>query len=278
LGLAQIKNKLPTVANAFSADAEGEPVLVFWKRQFLPKALPVRNSNIGECQNDPKKCSDGFVYSLVAYYQITDRTCGSSTWSCTTRIGRVEMRDTLYDVNNRPREAVSDEYKKTPGFIPIDKLFANSGSLETQFNDWTKVTPEAGNPKGQILIDYIDQTTLPADPNTPPLGPACSEATRPNGAPRPDNQNYPNNYIYRQVPIYKAGAGAVDDKFKTGSFYACVDTDRTVAQVFIRGNALARIRQKSNPPAYVPTRSAYFPSASIQAQGRGLLNAKQSGS
>jgi hypothetical protein len=58
-------------------------------------------------------------------------------------------------------------------------------------------------------------------------------------------------------------------------FYACVDVDNTTAQVFMRGNALARLQKKTQPPTYVAAQSAYFPKASIQVKGRGLFSTKQ---
>jgi hypothetical protein len=55
----------------------------------------------------------------------------------------------------------------------------------------------------------------------------------------------------------------------TASFYACVDSDKITAKVFIRGNALARIDNQNN--AYTAPKSTYFPTASIQVKGRGLI-------
>jgi hypothetical protein len=112
------------------------------------------------------------------------------------------------------------------------------------------------------LIDYIDQTeeTALASFGIPPA--SC-----------PDTPIDPSTgipYTGRQVPVY-TGAGAVADEFKTASFYACVDSDKTVAKVFIRGNALARVNPKTVTPTYIASRSGYFPKASIQVQGIGLL-------
>jgi type II secretory pathway pseudopilin PulG len=268
-GLKEIKDKLPKIEDAM-AGAKGEAVLVFWKRQFLRKALPIRGKTINDCPTDPKNCDDAFVYSLVSYYLIKDNTCNNSTWSCTTRIGRIELKDALYDVNNRPNQPVADKYEASPGLVNISKLLEQTGTLEDQLNDWTKGTPQSAydysnGPKVEILIDYIDQSTGPDVPQ-----PACSQETRPKDAARPDGKRYPAAYEYRQVPKL------VKPEFETGSFYACVDTDQTVAQVFIRGNALARTRSKANTPTYVPSQSAYFPRANVQAQGRGLLKPNQS--
>lgn len=262
-GLDQIKTKLPKVED-IDADATGEPVLVFWKRKFLSKALPVKTHNINECINDPntKNCDDAFVYSLITYYLIRDKNCNNSTWSCTARIGRLELKDALYDINNNPNQPVSDDYKASPGIVPIDKLFSQGGSLEEQLTTWTGVTPIGGTPpKIQTLIDYIDQS------NPGPAQPPCPTTAR--SSPPPDTGlTETDPYPYRQVPA--PGTTALT------SFYACVDTEQTIAKVFIRGNALARVRPKSSVPDYVESQSAYFPSATIQAQGRGLVGGTQS--
>jgi type II secretory pathway pseudopilin PulG len=266
-GLDQIKAKLPKVED-IDANAKGEPVLVFWKRKFLSKALPVRTKDITNCTNDPntKDCDDAFVYSLVTYYLIQNKNCNNSTWSCTARIGRLELQDALYDVNNRPTEPVSRDYEASPGLVPIDKLFSQSGSLEDQLTNWTNVAPKAGNPPQiQTLIDYIDQSPG-ADPNVPkPDCPTTPRSSPPAETELTETDRYPYRLVSPQEPP------------KLTSFYACVeaDPDKTIAQVFIRGNALARIR-KNNVPTYVASQSAYFPSANIQSKGRGLVGGSQS--
>ena len=255
-GLTQIEAQLPTVTS-------GTPVLVFWKRKFLPKSLPVRGA--ADC-SDPTRCDDAFVYSLVAYYQITG--CTNNNWSCTTRIGRVEMRDRLPNVNNpsgggNPTAVVPNQ-ERSPGFQLFNLAQPNASGLEEQMNNWGKDNSPENRKVGdiddnqpEILIDYIDQST---GANVPPA--SCSTAPR-NGETLP--------YQFRQVPPPTSPTG-------TNSFYACVDNDKTIAQVFIRGNALARIRPKQNPPAYVPSQQAYFPRASIQVQGRGLVSLTPGGS
>jgi type II secretory pathway pseudopilin PulG len=255
-GLTEIAAQLPTVTS-------GTPVLVFWKRKFLPKSLPVRGA--ADC-SDTTRCDDAFVYALVAYYQITG--CTNNNWSCTTRIGRVEMRDRLLDVNNPPGggnpPAVLPNQDRSPGFQLFNLAQPNASGLEEQMNNWGEDTsPEnekvgdINNNKLEILIDYIDQS-----PGVPVA--SCSTAPRKVGEP---------DYLNRQVP-----PTSLTSPTGTNSFYACVDNDKTIAQVFIRGNALARIRPKQNPPAYVSSQQAYFPRASIQVQGRGLVNLTPGGS
>ena len=253
-GLAEIDTQLPRVQ-----EGVGVPVLVFWKRKFLPKSLPVRGA--ADCSSDPTRCDDAFVYALVAYYQITG-DCTNKNWSCTSRIGRVELQGPLDNINNPEPDGKIiplNEPKPSPGFKLFDLNQANVSELEEAMNNW-KSDSGINDPENQpkILIDYIDKST---GANVPPA--SCSTAPRIQnnsaGTTVPAAPAVP--YLNRQVPPTST----------TSSFYACVDTDKTIAQVFIRGNALARIKPKANPPAYIPSQQAYFPRASIQVQGRGLV-------
>jgi hypothetical protein len=139
-----------------------------------------------------------------------------------------------------------------PGFALFS--FDQAGTLETKMNAWRKDTAAYNFTRTPVntLIDYIDQSPLVG------LTPAsCSTAPRQGDTAGLD---YPN----RQVPS--------PSPTSTFSFYACVDVDTTTAQVFIRGNALARIKPKTDPPFYNPNTSTYFPTANIQVRGRGFLN------
>lgn len=262
-GLDQIKTSLPNNVPG------GTPVLVFWKRNFLEKALPIKDKSANDCK--PKSpggdnCDDGFVYSLVSYYLIQDPGCTDPAWSCTARIGRVELKDKLKDQNNNPDNILPD-YQRSEGFTvfnlsPADPNLANS-TLEQKMNVWptNPTDPAVGdinkNPT-QILIDYIDQTPIDANKDVPQAScpPAARTGTWPDGT---AESNTP--YLYQQVP----------STVKQSSFYACVDSEKTTAQVFIRGNALARLRPRNSPTEYAAGASAYFPRANILAQGRGFL-------
>ncbi|MUL36942.1 hormogonium polysaccharide secretion pseudopilin HpsC [Gloeocapsopsis dulcis] len=174
---------------------------------------------------------DTFVYSLVAYYLIKSN---SSIWSNTARIGRFEIRD---GVRNPTSPTNSDG---TPNFITNEStsagfqlfdLSVTGSSLKEKMNRWTKAS---GNYTTNVLtlIDYVDQSNL-----TPQ---AC-----PTGMQRvPSAETLP------------------------GGFYTCVDSATTSAQVYIRGNALARL---GNNSTFSTNQSAYFPSATIQVKGRGFL-------
>jgi type II secretory pathway pseudopilin PulG len=261
-GLERIQDDVPQVA-------DGVPVLVFWKRQLIPNIFPTSGlAEIADCvnnQTNQDRCDDAFSYSLVAYYLIKspNPNCAQSRWSCTARIGRIQLDSELKNPKND-----GDRRQASSGF----QLFPTSGnSLEQRMNGWTRSTTGNidSNPV-QILIDYVDQTPEPIDPAF-----ACPTTYRP--VPRPDlprnatdRQAANTPYPYRQVPSY-TGIGAVPAQFQTGSFYACVDAGQTLAKVYIRGNALARTRPKNQPPEYNQNNTAYFPRGSIQAQGRGLI-------
>src|SRR3712207_4678467 len=70
------------------------PVLVFWKRQFLSDGLLISGSQ----QKD-----DTFVYSLVAYYLITET---SPIWSKTARIGRFQISNGYEATETKDRKSV----------------------------------------------------------------------------------------------------------------------------------------------------------------------------
>jgi type II secretory pathway pseudopilin PulG len=220
-GLAAIGAQLPPTVAPTTVD--GVPVLVFWKRQFIPKAFAITND-------------DAFVYSLVAYYLIKDSSCSAtSTWSCAARIGRFQIKGSV-NASNGAEVKPAD-----PGFKRFD-LTVNEPTLADKMNLWTKGTGDYTS-NVDTLIDFVDQSTTQF---TPP-SPLCPTGTA--------------------VPDYSI----VADRFKTHSFYACVDSSKTTAQVFLRGNSLARIRPKTAVPTYSASNSAYFPSANVTVKGRGLL-------
>ncbi len=266
-GLQKISSQLP----AAPSGTDSAPVLVFWKRKIMPKVLANNN--------------DAFVMSLVAYYLIKDTNCGSSsTWSCTTRIGRVEINDGVTDPSGTPDAngklpyLPGDSNQPSPGFNKFGFLPAGAvatNSPDAKMNSWQNSGPGINNNQIETLIDFVDQTPIaidPAKPLCPTTGRAVPRADKPNPANSYDGLTDP--YLYRQTPLYN---GAVPASLQTQSFYACVNTDNTLAQVFIRGNSLARIQLKSKPPTYSTSQSAYFPKASIQVQGRGLIK-EQGGS
>lgn len=229
------------------------PVLVFWKRKLLPKSLPPNISV--DCDTQPDDCNDAFVYSLVAYY-LTKETAQTPTWSTTAQIRRFEIQDAV----KRPDGIAIDD---TPGSTSVSrdrgfKLFdlGQSGDLTTKMNSWTK-GDEDYDKKPEVLIDYVDQSTVDVSSNPVPSE-DCPDDSDPTGDTDPE---------WTQVPDYDI----VASQFNTNSFYACVYSSKITARVFIRGNALARIREKNNPPTYSSQASAYFPRARIEVTGTGAL-------
>jgi prepilin-type N-terminal cleavage/methylation domain-containing protein len=242
-------SQLPVVTN-------GVPVLVFWKREFLNQALTAAANNEAGSNKD-----DTFVYSLVAYYLIKDT---NATWSNAARIARWQIRDGVaassggVDCPGYTGKYVTD-YCPSAGFAPFN--LEGVGTIEQKMNSWKKLgsyttTTETNGTKTTqtttvtqgppiVLVDYIDQTTTGAPSAT------CASGSK--------------------VPQDVTNLSSITTVNMT-SFYACVDRVNTTAQVFLRGNALARLR--NNNLSYADSRKTYFPTASIRVQGRGFLFTK----
>ncbi len=181
--------------------------------------------------------NDTFVYSLVAYYLIQGNNA-NGTWSKTARIGRFEIRDGVTNPANPTNANGTPNYitPLSPGFKLFDLTLTGQG-LKDKMDHWQKDSPAyTDSPSNFILVDYIDQTQ-----NTTATCPA-------------NTQQVPSSTL-------------------AGGFYACVDSSKTSAQIYIRGNALARLTTVATVPTYSNSQFTYFPTASIQIQGRGLLGA-----
>jgi prepilin-type N-terminal cleavage/methylation domain-containing protein len=237
-GIAAIRNQLP---KASSADEKKKffPVLVFWKRQYIAGGLTVTGGT-----------DDTFVYSLVAYYLIKDGD--TSTWSNAARIGRFQISNGYATTaQTDTTRAAQIDTTRDVGF----QLFnlQNEGTLKTKMNNWTKKSGETYTQDVLPLVDYIDQTTTDTTANP---APTCSTG--------------------QMVPQFSgSGDQVATDNVKTRGFYVCVDSTNTVVQVFLRGNAFARIQNtnldfnKDNE-----SKKIYYPEASIRVQGLGFLFTK----
>lgn len=236
----QDANTLPTPANSV-------PVLVFWKRQFLKDVITKTGGN-----------DDAFVYALVAYYlkTPTQTECNQANyaWSCTAQVTRVLYRESLRDGNTIIDQGDTN-FRNFGESMKANNL--NLAYIEDIMNAWT--SPGLSSKAPEVLIDYIDQTSLPATPA------ACPPIKRYKAPDAIDVAAY-SNANWQQVPHPTLST------IKTYGFYACVDSEKTTAQVVIQGNALARLQKKQNPPAYSPNQAAYFPKATIQIRGRGLYS------
>ncbi len=246
-----IKNQIPPVATApgcGKATPNCFPVLVFWKRETEENILPIASPS----PTASPLLDDTFVYSLVAYYLVEDP---GGIWSNTARIARFQISDGVIDPNDPsdttvtpavPKYVVKNgkTYNPSKGYQGFDLTKAGS-TLGEKMNQWTKKngTEEDYTTQAFTLIDYVDKGT------TAPTAPVPT-------------QNCPTNT--QRIPRLPASTSTNP---KTG-FYACVDSTNTIAQVYIRGNALART---SNTNAYSVGNSAYFPTAIVQVKGRGFL-------
>jgi type II secretory pathway pseudopilin PulG len=235
-----IRDQLPQVTN-------GEPVLVFWKRKLIEKALPTANS--GPCPRGllNAQCNDTYVYSLVGYYLIKGNTTpANSPWSSTARIGRFEIQDGV----TSPQDPDNPIIQPDDGF----QLFSlsKSGTIAQSMNQWQKNGNPAPDklPQNNILIDYIDQTPTTVDADPVPFE-ACPA----------DSNPLDTDPEWAQVPSTS----------ETFSFYACVWSAKNTARVYIRGNALARIQPSNNIPTYTAGQSSFFPKARIEVKSRATL-------
>lgn len=243
-GITAINNtttKLPTPAN-------GTPILVFWKRQLMKKAIPVDTSTVPkDC--DKNECNDTYVLSLVAYYQFKETDpksiwCQPSGGNCPSRIARYEIRDGI-------KNPLTQAYYKDD-----DSETTKSQRKDTAFNkdfDLTKptekVTMGADFPDVQILVNYID--------HSPPIGKIIDPAECQKALGNPSIK-----IGVTTTPVLEATLKITDGS--THSFYACVDTSNNLARVTIRGNSLRRIQTDAN---YDPNKLAFFPITTVQVKG-----------
>ncbi|MBW4615699.1 MAG: hormogonium polysaccharide secretion pseudopilin HpsC [Desmonostoc vinosum HA7617-LM4] len=242
-GIAAINSQIPAVTN-------GVPVLVFWKREFTKEAVEIKNSaDVVQFKDD------SFVYSLVAYYLIKDN---SSTWSQAARIARWQIRDGVTNStgSNCTGFPTTEKYSLCPdkGFKSLN-LSQKGTTLEEKMNSWTNslTTGETYNQNPLVLVDFVDQTTTAQETPTTTATITCP------------------NTNFKQVPA----AATLTRR----SFYACVDSvsadDRSAAEVYLRGNAQARLIQNDDTKIrYAQNKSSYFPSGSIKVQGRSFIFSK----
>lgn len=252
VGIDAIKDQLPS-----KDSTDRVPVLVFWKREFLDDVLPAADGNQ----------DDTFVYSLVAYYLIKDN---NATWSNGARIARWQIRDGVkasgFTVDNNNQQVANgvdcagyeekyiQNYCPSTGYAPFN--LEGVGTIQDKMNSWKRLssytTTDANNTtttnvnysnSPMVLVDYIDQTTTA---NGPPAANTCTTGSK--------------------VP---PASFSSRDTAQMTSFYACIDTANTAAQVFLRGNSLARLQK--NDLDYSNNKKNYFPEASIRVQGRGFL-------
>ena len=262
---------IPAIGS-FLPDPNNTPILVFWKRQQLKNSLPVNpilTPLPKDCKQDAqpgaaRECNDTYVLSLVAYYQVSG---GDAIWcqpsggnTCPTRIVRYQIQDGL---KNPTKSADPDPAQRY--FAPtvltdgqkLSKAF-NIGDVNQQGFDISNPTKRVTMPNTpweriDVLVNYLDHTELAAGPKVP-----VDECTIALGNPTIQNGAATEAILEGSLKIVGT---------ERNSFYACVDTQRNLARVTIRGNSLRRLQP--NYADYDAKKSAFFPTATVQVQGLG---------
>ncbi|OKH45467.1 prepilin-type N-terminal cleavage/methylation domain-containing protein [Calothrix sp. HK-06] len=227
--LSGIRRQIPPEKPAPGCNdaATCQPILVFWKREFRPGSVNVVSTT---------DKNDGFAYSLVAYYLVTNpANATNSTWSPSARIGRFQIKGpiNIAGANTTGDDAADVGFNRPP----LDSSISGA-KLKEKMNQWQAGTGTYAQPV-VTLVDYV--------------------------------YNFPGT----TTNSFQACAAPRAVGSHTSGFYACVDADEVVAQVFLRGNSYVRLYNKNNI-AYNPSdnNSSYFPAVSGRIQGRGFLFTK----
>jgi len=134
-----------------------ETVLVFWKRKALKDAL-VLDPDICTVttRNDCK--DDTFVYSLVAYYLVSDTNstwCQPSGGTCPSRITRLEVSDAAKNLQD-------DSYVDTDGDGTPDP--PNNGYNPDNISNYETPLELAKGPgtlpNTEVLVNYVEDFKL----------------------------------------------------------------------------------------------------------------------
>jgi len=245
------------------------PVLVFWKRELAKNAIdvtatpaPILCDKPIEDDDDPnlQNCDDTYVDSLVAYYLVKDdlaKWCQPGTVNCPARIERWSIRDGaknsdgtyLCGVEGKDATCDADDKKTFKRSLGIPYIKADKTPDGTPFdiikpNEWVK-SSEDYNTTPQVLVNYI------AKGDVTPITDQCSNVL---------NVTTPaENDLRIGVTDY-----ANPDTFK--SFYGCVNSADTIAQITIKGDAMRRNEAK-NADCDPAKKSPYCPSVSGQIRG-----------
>ena len=246
---------IPAIRNFIPNQPNETPILVFWKRQLLKNSLPLRaNDQPITCTTTAtgaNTCNDTYVLALVAYYQVIGTPgiwCQPSGNDCPSRIVRYQIQDGLRNpsltnvdpLQNYFTDLKSPGQKRSDAFNPVFDISKPTESVTISQN-WDT---------GDVLVNYLDHSqagpTVPGDECTTALG----------------NPTIQNGAATAAIP-----EGRLKIVGATNSFYACVDTQRNLARVTIRGNSLRRLQ--ADNANYDAKKSAFFPTVSVQVQGLG---------
>ena len=244
---------------------DGKPVLAFWKRKNLPNAVSSDFETTGKSctanteADKERQCNDHFVYSLVVYSLIEGGN--NDNWSDAARIARFEIRDGIRD----PTNSDPNVYINNPD--PKFQLFElkRGQSVEKSMNAWQPkggpITQAEVRGYTNVLVDYIDQTKVSQNADLKPV--PADYCLSPLGL---DNGKLGEREKDKEEPKTSKDLNTLPDNGLT-SLFACVDTERELAHVYLRGNALARIQNE----AEYSKDSPYFPEATITVQGLGFI-------
>jgi len=238
--------------------------------------------------------------SRIIRWEIQDglvSTCPTNTF-CPPL---VPADDPLVDKNNY----ASTFLKPKPGFRKFN--LSGSGSLADRMNTWRKSSVDydfgLDSTPYRELVDYIDDT--PFDPtqddgtiDNSPQGRRININIRANNPafnptptpPVPSNPDCDDPNIGVGVGLTASQLGttaqtvfsqrippdfsnATSNPNGLSSFYACVNANNVSARVFIRGNALARLKDNiSSRPVSDAVFQSFLPTANVRVFGRGSLS------
>ncbi|MEM1367805.1 MAG: hormogonium polysaccharide secretion pseudopilin HpsC [Cyanobacteria bacterium P01_H01_bin.15] len=239
------------------------PVLAFWKRDKVGGVPAFDPAGLGSSWDE-----ETFVYTLVVYYLTIDN---NTTWSDAARITRWEISDGARFPNGAlvPSPATTSTstcpqdggFERDCGFQLFD--FDEGQPFDTRMQQWTKVPAETFTARAIVLVDYIDQSDLSNADVQCKFDPRFNPSTCLQNA---GADICPANYT--QVPDYNnSGVGA---KFKTLSFFACVNDDNFTAQIFLRGNSLARL-PKSSSAVFSESNELFFPTERTEVRANAFV-------
>jgi hypothetical protein len=253
------------------------PILVFWKRKIEEDSRPVVTIKNGIC-SPTVALDDSFVYSLVAYYVSTNNPNG--IWSDkAVRIERLEISDGV--------QYPCDSSKYVSGFLPSDGF---QKFTQDKWNDWTKGQGSLDSPT--VLIDYIHSESRQyqyKDGNLILLDKSVDEksdvdcqnileskdilAAIPPSTYTPTSQLI-TQYLVKnppappppppEVPPPPPPASSNKVNQTDPGFSVCVNTEKKIVQVNLRGNALARMGETD--PRYSDSKKQFFPRSSTAIQ------------
>ncbi|ULB47767.1 hormogonium polysaccharide secretion pseudopilin HpsC [Limnospira fusiformis KN01] len=224
-GVNAIRSQLPDSQNV---------VLVFWRQEFIPNAVPPPNDRDRDCDNN--RCDDAQVFSLVAYYLQTERE-PNSPWSGQARISRLQIRDCPRDSS---RNCVGDT-RPDDGFQSNFESDEENDTLQDIMNRWRASGPIT-QPR-EVLIDYIYPGVV---------------------------AGLADDHCRTALNLDNATEANLLSGNKGSGFFVCVDWDRTTALVNLRMNAAIRI--DPNATEFNPNQRSLFPETNFLVKGLGRIN------